>query len=266
MILSTVASSQLRFYMVRKFSATNVAALLAVAPVLAQETVQDSPEEAENVMILEEWNYDPLYTDGWSVEDFLQRTTVVNPAGEAIGDIVNVIFHDNGGLVAVVAEVGGFLGVGETLVRIPWDEVRLADDLTQLEAPISEERVGDYPVLADPETRSEPAPGLEDATVVGDEAPHAEAEFSATDLIGDDAYFADDQPHGSVNDIIVAGDAIAAVVIEAEAGAGGDYYAYPYNETGQGRPHYGPRHDLPRQAEDRMIDAFDYDRLRRPSK
>ena len=43
-------------------------------------------------------------------------------------------------------------------------------------------------------------------------------EFLASDLIGDDAYFADGELHGHVNDLIVIDDDIAAVVIDSEGG------------------------------------------------
>jgi sporulation protein YlmC with PRC-barrel domain len=255
-----------------KLSTTSLVALLAFAPASAQEAVQGAPDEAEDVMILEQWNYGPLYSEGWSVEDLLERTALVNPAGEAIGDVENLIFHNNGGLVAVIAEVGGFWDLGDTHVRIPWQEVALANDLTRLEAPITEESVGEYPVLPgsgeallDQETEAQPAPGVEEVEVVGEEASTGDDEFRATDLIGDRVYFADAAPGGEVNDLVVIDDAIAAIVVDPE-NERGDYYAYPYTEANGLQPHYGPRHDLPYRAQDRrMIESFDYERLRRPS-
>ena len=50
---------------------------------------------------------------------------VVNPAGEKIGEVEDVLMDTSGNVVAVAVEVGGFLGVGEDDVIIQLDQLRL---------------------------------------------------------------------------------------------------------------------------------------------
>ena len=47
--------------------------------------------------------------------------TVENPQGNNLGEINNVIINEKGDVVAVVIGVGGFLGIGEKNVGVPFD-------------------------------------------------------------------------------------------------------------------------------------------------
>jgi sporulation protein YlmC with PRC-barrel domain len=52
---------------------------------------------------------------------------VKNDAGEALGTIKDVAVDKQGKITAVMIGVGGFLGLGETYVAVPYDAVRLAE-------------------------------------------------------------------------------------------------------------------------------------------
>jgi len=54
----------------------------------------------------------------------LKRRDVVGPVGEPIGGIEAVLADDTGKVVAVVVEVGGFLGIGEKEVLVRLDQLR----------------------------------------------------------------------------------------------------------------------------------------------
>src|SRR6056297_3482176 len=89
--------------------ATSVCALLAAMPAQAQEQQdqQDQQVQPDDVQLLSSWNYDPLYAEGWSVENMFDMTEVVDANGEDIGDIENVIFSNEGEVLGIIAQVGG---------------------------------------------------------------------------------------------------------------------------------------------------------------
>ena len=54
--------------------------------------------------------------------------SVYNDKNESIGSINDMITDKNGKIVAVVIGVGGFLGVGEHLVAVPFDKVKFSSE------------------------------------------------------------------------------------------------------------------------------------------
>ena len=58
----------------------------------------------------------------WTAEALIGRT-VENANGDDLGEINNVIINEKGDVVAVVIGVGGFLGIGEKNVGVPFDEL-----------------------------------------------------------------------------------------------------------------------------------------------
>lgn len=56
----------------------------------------------------------------WTAEALIGRT-VENAQGDNLGEINNVIINEKGDVVAVVIGVGGFLGIGEKNVGVPFD-------------------------------------------------------------------------------------------------------------------------------------------------
>ena len=55
----------------------------------------------------------------------LVGTTVYNAADENIGEIADVIIGSNGSVTAVVIGVGGFLGLGEKNVAMPFNAIKV---------------------------------------------------------------------------------------------------------------------------------------------
>jgi sporulation protein YlmC with PRC-barrel domain len=53
---------------------------------------------------------------------------VYNNNNENIGSINDLMMEKNGSIKAVVIGVGGFLGVGEHLVAIPYDKIKFSDE------------------------------------------------------------------------------------------------------------------------------------------
>ncbi|TCL62036.1 PRC-barrel domain-containing protein [Rhizobium sp. BK251] len=54
--------------------------------------------------------------------------SVYNANNESIGDINDLIMQKEGGLVAAVVGVGGFLGIGEKNVAVPMDKITVAQN------------------------------------------------------------------------------------------------------------------------------------------
>jgi len=54
--------------------------------------------------------------------------SVTNKAGETVGDVSDVVVGDNGQASVVIIGVGGFLGVGEKNVGVPFSALKLAKD------------------------------------------------------------------------------------------------------------------------------------------
>lgn len=58
----------------------------------------------------------------------LDGLNVYNNNNEKIGDVSDLLVDREGKVGAVVVGIGGFLGMGEHLVAIPWDQVKWIDE------------------------------------------------------------------------------------------------------------------------------------------
>ena len=54
--------------------------------------------------------------------------TVMNEANESIGDVNDVLIDTNGKIASVIVGVGGFLGMGEKDVALPFENLKFAKD------------------------------------------------------------------------------------------------------------------------------------------
>lgn len=66
------------------------------------------------------------YQSNWRSSK-LVGLNVYNENNESVGSINDLLTDKSGNLKAVVIGVGGFLGVGEHLVAVPWDKVKFVD-------------------------------------------------------------------------------------------------------------------------------------------
>lgn len=239
------------------FSFTVGSCFVAVSAVssLAQEQTN------ENVEILSNWGYDPLYAEGWSVGDMFAMTDVVDVNGEEIGNVENVVFSNDGEVLGIIAEVGGFWDIADTHVFVPWDEVTVEAGIQQVQVPVTEETIDDYDVFGGnwfdeeiiTQTDTEAIQAVDDDLIAG------AGVFKATDLIGDYTYLQDNVRYGYVADIIVQERALSALVVDAGAYGRRGYYAFPYAYRGDMN---FPRYDLPYDpGQVDTIENFDYERL-----
>ena len=56
----------------------------------------------------------------------LKGTSVKTPTGEKLGDVKEIAIDANGRVCYVALSVGGFLGMGDRLVAVPWDSLTFA--------------------------------------------------------------------------------------------------------------------------------------------
>ncbi len=83
----------------------------------------------------------------WLASQFLGQP-VTNQAGETIGDINDVLFDKSGRMATVVIGVGGFLGIGEKNVAIPFGSLGFTADAQGkrvVTVPLSKERLQTAP-------------------------------------------------------------------------------------------------------------------------
>jgi sporulation protein YlmC with PRC-barrel domain len=62
-----------------------------------------------------------------SANDYIGKS-IYNSENESIGNVNDLLFEENGGLVAAVVGVGGFLGIGEKDVALPISKLTLGRD------------------------------------------------------------------------------------------------------------------------------------------
>ena len=84
---------------------------------VADENAEAKPVQKSNIKYITR----QAPTD-WTAEALIGRT-VENVNGDNLGEINNVIINEKGDVVAVVIGVGGFLGIGEKNVGVPFDDL-----------------------------------------------------------------------------------------------------------------------------------------------
>jgi len=104
----------------------SLAALMA-APAFAQEATTPSTQNAPAVTAPAPMPAANLGAGEISAKDLL-RQSVKNAANESVGDVNDVLIANDGKIAAVIVGVGGFLGLGEKNVALPYDQLMFATD------------------------------------------------------------------------------------------------------------------------------------------
>lgn len=92
--------------------------------------------------------------------DTLEGCTVVNAAGEDLGDIQDIMIDVRTGRVAyAVLSYGGVLGIGNKLFAIPWDALTLDAERRCFMLDIERERLDRSPGFDKSHWPSMPGPG-----------------------------------------------------------------------------------------------------------
>lgn len=164
---------------------------------------------------------------------------VRNAAGENLGEIEELVIPSRDDMLVVVS-VGGLLDVGDKLVALPYDELRVSPDgdtfyFDRTEAQLKAEPAFTYEAHAEAQTRAERQPvpraaptAAKSANVVLDVF-----DYRASDLIG--AAVLDDRGEsvGKVDDIVVSteDDKLHAVIaVGGFAGFGAKRISLPFDD------------------------------------
>ncbi len=99
---------------------------------------------------------------------------VYNGTNESIGNVNDLIMKKDGGLVAAVIGVGGFLGIGEKNVAVPMEKITVAQNtqdgsvkLTTSETAETLKAAPEFKTLQMQSAEKAPAPGATDTTATG---------------------------------------------------------------------------------------------------
>jgi sporulation protein YlmC with PRC-barrel domain len=103
-----------------------VFAVLLAIPAAAQGTTPPPAQSAPAIEVVETRTAVPFSGDVSAKE--LLDAAVVNSANETVGDINDVLLDRDGKVAAVIVGVGGFLGMGEKDVALPYDQLTFAKD------------------------------------------------------------------------------------------------------------------------------------------
>jgi hypothetical protein len=88
----------------------------AAAQVAGQATIGVTIDELRVVVL------------GWSAKKKLLEAPVYNDTGQKIGEIDDIIVSPARSVSHAIIGVGGFLGIGEHLVAIPMDQIKLQNN------------------------------------------------------------------------------------------------------------------------------------------
>ena len=106
----------------KKLLVTAAAVALMALPALAQDATAPAVEKAPVEKSA------GLHAGDVSAKALL-NASITNAANETIGDINDVLIDGDGKVSAVIVGVGGFLGMGEKDVALPYDQLVFAKDV-----------------------------------------------------------------------------------------------------------------------------------------
>jgi len=112
-----------------------------------------------------------------SANDYIGQK-VLNNANESIGDINDLILEKNGGIVAAIVGVGGFLGIGEKSVAVPIENITVTEatetgdlKLTTMETAESLKAAPEFKTLSDQRSAATTTSGADATTTSSTTTP-----------------------------------------------------------------------------------------------
>lgn len=138
--------------MKKLLTTTSLIALMAV-PALAAENTMTKPANTQ----AEAAQMDKAAYAGQMSANDLMNKPVKNGANETVGDINDVRIDSKGKVTLVVVGVGGFLGLGEKDVAVPFEQLsftRDADGALVITANVTKESLESAPAWKAPAERS----------------------------------------------------------------------------------------------------------------
>jgi len=103
------------------------AGLVASALLATVASAQTPPTTTDRANMAPAAASDSSFQGNWRASK-LVGLSVYNDNNESLGSINDLLTDKNGSIKAVVIGVGGFLGVGEHLVAIPFDKIKFVNE------------------------------------------------------------------------------------------------------------------------------------------
>ncbi|SIS72209.1 PRC-barrel domain-containing protein [Paracoccus saliphilus] len=201
------------------FMTTAIVLPFALAPAFAQETTTEEPAmdpaaeaqtdpaadaaaaEAEAAAAAEEALKAEVAESGKVAQeqaanelrlDWVTDATVTAPDGTSIGSINDLILDgESGSMIAAVIGVGGFLGIGEKQIAVPWEQLTVNADAQEITSDLTKEEADVAPAYVFRERAEAPGAATDDAMAPADDAmaPADDAAAPADDAMApaDDA-------------------------------------------------------------------------------
>lgn len=95
---------------------------------------------------------------GQMTADELIGSRVVNQSGEKVGELTDIVINQQDQAVIGVISVGGFLGLGEKQVAVPFEQLQPGEDETVLMSTATEDELKEMPAYEENEEGFEPFP------------------------------------------------------------------------------------------------------------
>lgn len=209
--------------------------LVNAARTILTRSTAGIPAEAVSVTDLSAWSYDPLYANAWRV-DRLIDADVYSEDGEEIGEVEDILMAPDGTLTGIVVEGGGFLDIGDSHVRVAWEDVTFREGAMNgapegVVVPLTDETLTDYSLFTN-----------------GDAGPDIRPdEFRVSRVVNEPVRFREGAAYGYIEDLLVSDGKVEALVIRPDVAYAGrrgpaampyyqDRYGYGY---GYGYGSYG---------------------------
>ncbi|MFA5900969.1 MAG: PRC-barrel domain-containing protein [Hyphomicrobium sp.] len=106
---------------------TTAASALALVSLMSCSALAQDSTTAQTPAAITTPNGGRMATDQTSASALLNKS-VLNMANESIGDVNDVIIGGDGRVLSVIIGVGGFLGMGEKAVALPFDQLTISKD------------------------------------------------------------------------------------------------------------------------------------------
>src|ERR1700757_2456391 len=113
--------------MLAKYAIAGVAGTALLASVAFAQSPATSSDTTKNAPTTTMSDTSSSFHGNWRASK-LVGLSVYNEKNESVGSINDMLTDKNGKIVAVVIGVGGFLGVGEHLVAVPFDKVKFSTE------------------------------------------------------------------------------------------------------------------------------------------
>lgn len=151
----------------KNIAITAVLASLAIGPAVAQSQTPAQTPTAPNATTAPSTTMTGTFLNTQSSDQWLGSTLigldVEGSDNKSIGAISDLVVTRDGTIVAVVIGVGGFLGVGQKSVAIPFDKVQVMNDGNDTKAKVTMskdelEKAPDFKTLAEVERERKTPP------------------------------------------------------------------------------------------------------------